>query len=405
MRIGSLAGPLELGGDFDRWVQAARSDQASPHFDRPGQPAPNVGDWFVTKIVDRLIDYDEVLTMTPQSTGRDWDELNETCPVLILKGGNMLYPGWFEKNLPASTLAKAKIPIVLFGAGIQNVPAGGVPFTEGDLASLRIIHEQCESSAVRGELSAQVLADHGIHNVTVTGCPTMFWGRQPDLTVRPATFDQVGFTLRTYLFNEGPDAVRAQYRTLGQLREMAARVIVVLQGEDRTLQLHDLVRRAGAEFSGRIAQHGDSARLLTKERLNEEQLLARIHDDLDHLAGPSLVEWLAVNTYSSWDPDDYIRVYRECGLMVGCRLHSNLVALANGTPGFFLTYDDRTRELVELLHAPNSPVADFDPAMLAAADWSTFTGRYRDVLFPTMVAFLERNGLPHHLVNNAQLLP
>src|SRR5215217_7507973 len=122
MRIGSLAGPLELGGDYCRWVQAARGDQATPSFDQPNQPAPNVGDWFVTKIVDRLIDFDEVLTMTPSSSARDWEEFNETCPVLLLKGGNMLSPGWFEKNLPATMLQNVKVPIVLFGAGIQNVP-------------------------------------------------------------------------------------------------------------------------------------------------------------------------------------------------------------------------------------------------------------------------------------------
>jgi hypothetical protein len=405
VRIGSLAGPLELGGDYCRWVQAARSDQATPSFDQPNQPAPNVGDWFVTKIVDRLIDFDEVLTMTPTSSARDWDEFNETCPVLLLKGGNMLSPGWFEKNLPASMLQKVKAPIVLFGAGIQNVPSGGVPFTAGDLHSLRLIHERCDSSAVRGDLSAQVLSDHGITNVTVTGCPTLFWGRRPELVVRPPGFDQVGFTLRTYLFNKGPEEVTAQYRTVGQLRELARRVIVVLQGEDRTLQLHDLVRRGGAEYAGKVSAYGDGSRLLRKQPLDEEALLSRIHADLDHLAGREVVDWLAANTYSSWDPDDYIRLYKECSLMVGCRLHSNLVALANGTPAFFLTYDDRTRELVELLGAPNAPVADFDPAMLAEADWSEFGHRYRDVLFPRMVSFLERNGLPHHAAANELAAP
>jgi hypothetical protein len=144
---------------------------------------------------------------------------------------------------------------------------------------------------------------------------------------------------------------------------------------------------------------------LRKQPLDEEALLSRIHADLDHLAGREVVDWLAANTYSSWDPDDYIRLYKECSLMVGCRLHSNLVALANGTPAFFLTYDDRTRELVELLGAPNAPVAEFDPAMLAEADWSEFGRRYRDVLFPRMVSFLERNGLPHHLAAHELAAP
>lgn len=405
MRIGSIAGALELSGDFFRWVQAARSDQASPEFDWPDQPPHNVGDWFVTKIVDRLIEFDEVLHMTPESSARDWDEFNETCPVLLLKGGNMLYPGWFEENLPPWMLRKVKIPIVLFGAGIQNVPAGGIPFTDMDLLSLRMIHANCHSSAVRGELSAQVLADHGIHNTTVTGCPTLFWGRQPELHLRQPSLDRVGFSLRTYLFNDdGEDELRAQYRKLEELRGIAQEVVVVLQGEDQTLQLHDLVHRSGGEYAGRVDAYGDSSRIVRKTRLDAHALKADIHRELDHLAGRELVDWLVMNTYSSWDADDYIRIYKSCGAMVGCRLHSNLVSLANGTPAFFLTYDDRTRELVQLLGAPNTSVSDFEPEMLAAADWSEMTRRYRDQLFPEMVAFLENNGLPHRLTKQPQAL-
>ncbi len=398
MRIGSLAGPLEVGGDYYRWIQAARSDRATPDFYDPNAPEPNVGDWFVTKIVDRLIDFDEVMYITPWSTPRDWDELNETCELLVLKGGNMLYPGWFEEHLPPELLEHVKIPILLFGAGIQNVPAGGVPFTPDDLRSLRIIHDHCDSSSVRGHLSAQVLADHGIHNATPTGCPTLFWSRQPALPLRPPSYERVGFTLRRYLFSDDLSQESGQFDTIRALRSMAADLVVVLQGEDRALFLVDLIRTTGAEWSGQLShKHGDGSRLLVKQRLNAEALLRGVHDDLDEVAGADLVDWLVEHTFSSWDPDAYVEFYRSCGLMVGCRLHSNLVALANGTPSYFLTYDDRTTELAELIGAPHAPVAGFDVARLAEADWGGVAARYRDELYPAMIDFLDRNRVPHHL--------
>jgi hypothetical protein len=231
----------------------------------------------------------------------------------------------------------------------------------------------------------------------VTGCPTLYWGRQPELELRDPSLDRVGYTLRTHLFTADPDVRRAQYGTLQQLRDLAASVVVVLQGEDRVLQLHHLVHHDGAEYAGRVQPYGDSSRLVTKQRLNADALLGQIHAELDAVAGSELVEWLAVNTYASWDPDDYIRTYRSFGLIVGCRLHSNLVALANGTPAVFLTYDDRTRELVRLLGVPGAEVNAFDPASIKEADWSDFVMRYRERLFPEMVSFLERNGLPHRL--------
>lgn len=401
MRIASLAGPLELGGDYFRWVQAARSDQAAPAFDDPQRPPSNVGDWFVTKIVDRLLQFDEVLILTPHSTPRDWDEVNDTCDVLLLKGGNYLFPGWFERYLPVDVLERFRIPIVMFGAGIQHVPAGGVPFTAEDLRSLRLIHDRSDSSAVRGHLSAEVLAAHGISNVTVTGCPTLFWSRQPTLPLPPPSFGRVGFTLRNHLYSDDPSSLRSQYDAMRAVRDRARDVVVVLQGEERHLQLHRLATAHRAEFVGRMRPHGDQLRRVTKQPIEPDSLLQQIHASLDGVAGAELVDWMTGHTYTSWDPDGFIDLYRSCDLMVGCRLHSNLVAMANGTPAYFLTYDDRTRELVDLLGSPGCDVGAFDVDAVAAADWSGFERCYEEQLFPTMTTFLDRNHLTHRLAVSA----
>jgi polysaccharide pyruvyl transferase WcaK-like protein len=84
-------------------------------------------------------------------------------------------------------------------------------------------------------------------------------------------------------------------------------------------------------------------------------------------------------------------------MVVGCRLHSNLVSLANGTPTVFLTYDQRTQELAELLELPHCALGDFGPGFdLLGQDWRPFEKAYQ-VHFAEMRRFLEANHLRHRL--------
>jgi polysaccharide pyruvyl transferase WcaK-like protein len=105
------------------------------------------------------------------------------------------------------------------------------------------------------------------------------------------------------------------------------------------------------------------------------------------------------NTFFSYDIGEYLALYRSCGMVVGCRLHSNLLAVANGTPTVFLTYDQRTQELAELLELPHCALEDFGPEYdLFGQDWRPFEKSYR-AHFAELRRFLEANGLPHRLAS------
>jgi hypothetical protein len=397
MRIASLTGALELGGDYWRWVQASRLNRAEPWFANGGQP-DNIGDWFVTQIVDRLVDFEDILLVPRDAGPVQWDVVNETCDAILLKGGNYLYPGFMRDQIGLDAVRRARIPIVVMGAGIQEVGAGGVPFTPEDVEILRIIHDSAESSSVRGHLSAEVLASIGIDNATVTGCPTLFWERRPELVVRRPSTDSAGYTFRTWLYSDDDDPYLAQFRALELLRRASDEVTVVLQGEEEALQRLHITRRWGGSHAGRLRWDEDAQmHRVLRTPLEPEPLLARVHEQFDRLAGPDTVDWLTDHTFFSWDVADYLDLYRSLGLVMGCRLHSNLLSLAQGTPAFYLTYDDRTREVVDLLSIPHREVRDVtDDLDPFGADWSPFERAYRRQ-YAEMVRFLDMNGLPHRL--------
>ncbi|MGH2810780.1 MAG: hypothetical protein ACRDIA_07845, partial [Actinomycetota bacterium] len=116
MKLASIEGPLEIGLDYKRFVPAAKMDQANPPILNPQSPH-NIGDWFVTKVSDRLLDYDEILTIKPTAGQKEWDILNAECDALVLKGGNYIQPSWLTKTFGLEMFKKIRIPVIPFGVG------------------------------------------------------------------------------------------------------------------------------------------------------------------------------------------------------------------------------------------------------------------------------------------------
>lgn len=231
MKLAALQGPLEIGVDYRRYVPASKLDQASPPFFNPLKPN-NVGDWFLTKVVDRILDYEELILVQKNAGPAEWDLVNEECDVQPVEG-----------------------------------------------------------------------------------------------------------------------------RRLQRLRRTP----------------------------------------LDAARFAEE-----VHELFDRSHSPELVEWLMRHAFFSWDVEEVISGYRSVDLVVGCRLHGNLLALANGTPAYYLTYDERTREVVELLELPGSPIDSLDPELdFAGQDWVPAQRRYRG-LYSEMLRFLEGNRLAHRLAPAAE---
>ncbi len=397
MKIATLQGPLQIGLDSRRFVPAARMDQASPPILDPKHPH-NIGDWFVTKVTDRLLDFDELITVGPGAGAREWDIVNSRCDALVLKGGNYIQPSWLTKVFGLELFEKIKIPIVMFGVGLQSGLSEDVEFEDEEIEILHYIHGSSACSSLRGASTAQALERIGITNTMVTGCPTLFWSREPELRVRRPSGESAAFSYRQGLYSADEGVYRAQFDAIRQVRDRFARTTVMLQGEEVLMQRYLQATRWDAEHTTRYNPiEGTKLASLTRTPIDAGDIASTLHRQLDRFADSELVQWVMDNCFFSYDIGEYLDRYRAEGLVIGCRLHSNLLALAQGIPSFFLIYDERTREIAELFDVPRCNLTEFGPGVdPLAADWSACEKNYA-IYFDEMRRFLESNALDHHM--------
>ena len=92
-------------------------------------------------------------------------------------------------------------------------------------------------------------------------------------------------------------------------------------------------------------------------------------------------------------------------LVLGYRLHGNLMALANGVPAVYFTYDSRTLEFAETFGIPCHDVFSetrfqledyWDQALFERFN-RLYYQRYRD-----MSAFLDENLIDHKMASGAE---
>lgn len=396
MRIALLQGPLGLETEHHRTIPASREDLAGHRF---VTGHANIGDWFVTRVTCETLDAEVATTIAPDAPDAAFDVINRDCDLMILKGGNFLSPGWVDRYLPLSLLKKIKIPIVYIGAGIQT-PTGSdtVDFTKGDQASLKYIHASSKSCMVRGASTAEALARIGIDNVRVLGCPTIFWSRRPTIHVRRPRLEEVGWTFRNTLYSAADAGRRAQFAALEQLRLRSRNLTVLLQGEEVALQAYHLYDRYGTRYQLMDETNPElKLRHTRRVALERQPLTALVRSRLGDAASAEQAEWIARHSFFSVDVAAYVAMAERLDFVAGCRLHGNMVALSHGTPAFFFIYDERVREMADLIAAPHKVLSENDIFIpVDDLDYGPFERRYAE-LYAGYKAFLDENGIRHRL--------
>src|SRR5262249_2447343 len=159
----------------------------------------------------------------------------------------------------------------------------------------------------------------GIHNTIVTGCPTLFWNREPHLELKrlPSDLGKAAFSFRQSLYTSDVGAYRAQFSAIDVMRARARQLVTILQGEEVSLQQLHMPRRGGGEFKVGMTYGPGRTMHLRRERIDEEHLCADVHTHLDRFADAELVDWLIDNSFFSWDIGEYLDLYRSCDMLVG----------------------------------------------------------------------------------------
>lgn len=348
----------------------------------------NIGDAFVFDSSLKLLNYDRLDVLKIRDVRReDIDRYNAEYDYCFLRGSNYIH-GSMEWENAIPVLEQLKIPVLAFGIGAQAPSTGKMQLSDTTKRVLRLIADQSVSLGVRGEFTAEVLWDLGIKNARVVGCPTLYRNNNPELRVTLPKLEEVRdlvFTLRREVSGSYASDIE-RYLTLhhDSIVDLAKRfnVIVSAQGEIEEKKI----------LWGTAEQRDEAMAQLAHEKW---------------FTGPDdpMVQLYRDKLFYSDVVAEYEQLMRAQDLVLGYRLHGNLMALANGVPSVYFTYDSRTAEFVDTYRIPAFDVfsgkdfrlEDYWDQSLFERFNRAYHARYRD-----MKLFLDENGIDHKMGRSAQ---
>lgn len=267
------------------------------------------------------------------------EKINQELRALVFPAAN-----WFGAHVDFASLAdlveQVDIPVVLIGLGAQDdTYSGEVSVPEGTVRFVRVVAERSHSISVRGAYTKKILAKHGIHNVVITGCPSLY------------PLDSVESDrklLRT--------AARRSGSILLHSTRYSARHRSFIEKETLHREIFRLAFRTRTD-------------LLFQSEPEEISLLIDAADkpEMDHTLKTALTDIYQAGSWAGLE--SYIKSYGRVFFNIrawsswveqytgsfGTRLHATIMALNAGTPAVLACHDSRTQEVSDFAGIPNLP--------------------------------------------------
>ncbi|MDX3810310.1 polysaccharide pyruvyl transferase family protein [Bosea thiooxidans] len=368
--------------DNVRWYDYANLASHIDHYH-------NIGDAFVFDSSLKLLNFEQLDVLPIDRVDpAEIDRLNAEYDYVFLRGSNYVHAEMDWARAP-EVLRRLKIPVIAFGIGAQAPVSGKLELSEDTKTVLRLIADSAASLGVRGTYSAEVLNDLGIRNVRIIGCPTAFRSNNPNLAIHLPPLDHVkkaGVTLR---------------------REVSK---TYAQDIQRYLTFHrDLVKAMADRFEVTLMSQGEAEEKKLALGTPEQKVAAMVALKDNAWASSWYLDEQVESLYRSrmFYSDvvaEYERLVRELDLVLGYRLHGNLMALANGTPSIYFTYDSRTVEFADTFKIPSADVFASQEFRLEEywdqARFDCFNAAYARV-YGQMRDFLVENGVDNKMAPRA----
>lgn len=346
----------------------------------------NIGDAFVFDSTLKLLNFTKLETLTIKAfVEEDVDRLRESFDYVVLRGSNYIHSG-MNWELAEPVLRRLGLPVLAFGIGAQAPVNGRIELSESTKSVLRLMAESTRSIGVRGAYTAEVLWEIGIRNTRIIGCPTAFRRNDPDLKIMLPKVENVrklGLTVRREVSPAYAQDIK-QYLTFHR----------------------DLIKSFAKRFDTTLLAQGEveEKKLVLGTPEQKEEALAALKESawVSQWYLDEEVEALyRSRLFYSDVVADYDDAVKACDLVLGYRLHGNLMALANGVPSIYFTYDSRTREFAETFKIPSFDV--FSEQVFRLSDYwdqSRFDGfnRAYQAAYAAMQHFLSENKIDHKMV-------
>ena len=342
----------------------------------------NVGNFIHTEAMPTILRFDPEasatlsLSRTLRARNLRWlvDVVNAEFDAVVFSAANFIRP---ETDFPqeAKFFGALKVPRVLVGAGIQDIPQDGVLALKPSLRRfLEIANADFAVFGTRGTVTADVLHAMGLTRAEPLGCPSFYAFPQKVLGVVPPDLDAPASILTAGHASKrgGPGA---RYQTMAHLlRPFAAqaRIDYVIQNE---------------LFFGEAAdQPAGFYDPVTKELAPDW-----VRDRFFSAAGPGAV---VPRMHFFADTSSWRMFAAQHEFYVGDRIHGAVIALQAGRPAAVVYKDARVRELAERIGLPGIALKDITaetgPSLLRTALGETSLARFRDTYAQALASFHHR---------------
>lgn len=319
----------------------------------------------------------------PRSCLKSPAEADEKCDHIVIAAANFLWKG-FDFGYMADFIEATKLPVTIVGLGAQTKDRSVVSEVHPNtLRLIKVIADRSPSLGVRGFYTAEVLAAHGILNVEVLGCPSLYTNLSP-----PRKFDT---PTREHLREM---VVNFSRRVSGHAFSQSA----LQSAENVLLKIalqYDLPFVAQDELEELELASDDSGVVISRP----------VSDYFSGSNAAEVTKYFKRRTRYFRNVADWSAFIRQCKGVIGSRLHGNIIAYINSRPGYLIAHDSRTLEVAVLTGMPYLHIKDINPASFSeedlinrviSADYGTFESNM-STLFKRYAIFLERHSLDHKL--------
>ncbi|WP_201158198.1 polysaccharide pyruvyl transferase family protein [Rhodobaculum claviforme] len=342
----------------------------------------NVGNFIHTEAMPTILRFDPggsatlSLSRTVRLRNMRWlvDVTNAEFDMVVFSAANFVRPET-DFTHEAKFFEGLKIPAVLVGAGIQEVPETGTLALKPSLQRfLEIANANFSIFGTRGTRTAEVLHDMGLTRAEPLGCPSFYAFPRKMLSVVPPDLEAPASVLTAGHASRrgGPGA---RYETLSHLlRPFAgrARIDYVIQNE---------------MFFGKETEAADGFYDPVTKELAPDWVRARFFS----AAGPDTV---VPRMHFFTDTSSWRMFAAQHDFYVGDRIHGAVIALQAGRPAVVVHNDTRVHELAECIGLPGIALRDVTrdgaAALLAEALGVDSLARFRRRYAGALAGFRQR---------------
>lgn len=244
--------------------------------------------------------------------------------------------------------------IVPISVGIQ-APSLDTDFKLNDstLSALKALEERAVIG-VRGHYTASILEKHGIKNIDVIGCPSLYYWNDENFKMNTPEIKKVERGLCNF---------KTMYSALSQK------------------QKHFLSYCAERDFT--FIEQTDFP--LKPEYANDDAYFNYVSS------------WLSKKTEVHFTTDAWLSAMENYDFSFGARFHGNVIAMWKNIPALFMTIDSRTQEMIDFFGLPHIKMEDFDKSKspeyyYELANYENFNSKY-NANFNNFKNFLNKNKL------------